>query len=955
MRNKKKRIIGELLAGIRCSAEKSVLAMPVSGIAFDSKKVSSGDLFVAVRGTQRDGHDFIREAVSKGAHAVVCERAPRLSRKVPIIRTNNTRYALARIADAFFGRPSDSLHVIGVTGTNGKTTITYIIESILKNAGYKVGVMGTINNRIGNRVFRSTTTTPDPIEAQRNLSTMVELRYDYAVMEISSHSLKQDRVAGIRFDEAIFTNVTEDHLDYHGTMARYASSKRRIFGLLKERGSAVLNADDESVLASKRSINRSVRTYSVERPADIRAKDIVLSVRGSTFTVVTPSGVLRVATALPGRHNVSNICGAIAALVAGGLKVGHIRAGLKRIPVVPGRLEAVDAGQMFKVFVDYAHTEDALRNVLSLLRETTNDEIITVFGCGGDRDRKKRPLMGRVACLLSDRVVITSDNPRSERPGDIIEDIVRGVRGAYSNYETVEDRAKAIRKAFAIASERSVVLLAGKGHEKFQIVGERTVPFDDRDVARSILTEEAVRSGRMSVRSMLKVTGGKLLSGDPAAVLDATEICTDSRRVRKHQFYVALRGKRYDGNVFVKDALRKGACGALVSRVEGARQYSDRTKQVIRVRDTLEAYGSIAGLHRSKFNIPVIGITGSSGKTTTKEMILSILSSDRSVCVTPGTENNRIGVPRALLRLRDSHDAAVLEMGMNRPGEIGRLARIASPTIGVITNIGPAHLGALGGIDGVFREKRELLKYIHKGGAAVLNGDDARLAGIRIAGLKIVTFGFSRKCDYRATKTVFLRERSKITLNGKHHFELSVPGRLVVYDLLAAVAACSCLDIPIESMIGAMENFVMPPKRLSVKRIGPGTIIDDSYNANPSSMRCALDALKVFSPRGRKIFVAGDMAELGNESGALHRQLGDLVARSGVDLFITVGKMSRLAHRTAVRGGMKKKNVIHCKSNRDAAKVLYERSGKGDTILLKGSRSAGMEDAVRCYSEYFIR
>jgi len=480
--------IKEVLKGIKCRSVSSCFDMYVRGISDDSRKIRDGDLFVAARGLSTDGYNFIGSAVQKGARVIVSDRDFKAPSYIKKIIVKDARSAISVMADNFYGHPSKNLKMIGVTGTNGKTTVVYLIENILNGTKKKTGVIGTINYRVGGRHIPAKNTTPGCLELQSLLSEMLEKKAGYVVMEVSSHSLDQDRVACLSYDVGIFTNIAKDHLDYHKTKANYFKAKAKLFKKLKKNGVAVINNDDKMAVLLKRRINKRILTYGIRKRSDVMAKDVRLSMGSSSFLVNTPSGSFSVVTRLIGMHNISNILASIAAALALGIRLDVIKKGIESFRSVPGRLEPVDHGQPFKVFVDFAHTEDALYNVLSLLRDVTQEgRIITIFGCGGNRDRSKRPLMGKVACKLSDKVVITSDNPRSEDPGLIISEIEKGIKGRFTNYEITPDRKKAIGKVLRSAGSGDIVLIAGKGHEKYQVVNDKTIPFDDCEVASSIL------------------------------------------------------------------------------------------------------------------------------------------------------------------------------------------------------------------------------------------------------------------------------------------------------------------------------------------------------------------------------------------------------------------------------------------------------------------------------------
>lgn len=478
----------KLLEGIKYRSSKSLAGAKVSKVTCDSRGVKKGDLFIAFRGFADDGYKYIPQAISNGASAVLSEKDFEAPEYVIKILVGDTRAAFPVLASNMHNDPSRNLKMFGITGTNGKTTITYIIENIFGNAGCRTGVIGTINYRFKDKIVPAKNTTPGPLELQCLLFEMTKAGVSHVAMEVSSHSLDQGRVNGISFDAAIFTNITGDHLDYHKTINNYFRAKVKLFGKLKKSGTAILNHDDKLVRSLAGKLKSKVLTYGLSKGADIRAVDVKLSLDGSRFTIQTPKGDIPVSVKLIGRHNVSNILAAAGAAYCEGLSFSAIKKGVESVGFAPGRLEPVSAGQPFKVFVDFAHTQDALFNILGLLRDVTQEgRIITVFGCGGNRDRAKRPLMGITACEFSNKVVITSDNPRHEEPSAIIEEIEKGVRRAYKNYEVVVDRRKAIEKALREAGEKDIVVIAGKGHEKYQIIKDEVTPFDDREVARELI------------------------------------------------------------------------------------------------------------------------------------------------------------------------------------------------------------------------------------------------------------------------------------------------------------------------------------------------------------------------------------------------------------------------------------------------------------------------------------
>lgn len=462
----------------------------VKGISCNSKTVFDGYIFVAIKGTKEDGGTFIEEAIERGAKAVVinsfcCREIGRYNNKIPFIAVRDTRKALAELAAEFYGRPSSKVKVIGITGTNGKTTVTYLIESLLKEAGISSGVIGTINHRFKDRVISSKNTTPGPIELQSMLAGMAEEGVKYCIMEVSSHALEQDRTEDIDFHSAIFTNLTHDHLDYHKTLRNYFNSKAKLFKGISSPSFGIINNDDKFGARFKELTRARIVTYGINNKALVTAKDIKFNIRGTEFRLVCPNGEVELTSSLIGRYNVYNILAAAAWAQAEGIGLSAIKRGIKRFSFVPGRLEKIDNNKDFSVFVDYAHTADALKNVISALKQISKSRIITVFGCGGERDKTKRPKMGRVVTELSDYAIITNDNPRSEEPLEIIGQIKRGIKKA--NFCVIPVRRDAIAKALSLAKPKDIVLVAGKGHEGYQILKDKTLHFDDREVIKECL------------------------------------------------------------------------------------------------------------------------------------------------------------------------------------------------------------------------------------------------------------------------------------------------------------------------------------------------------------------------------------------------------------------------------------------------------------------------------------
>lgn len=472
-------LIKDLINGLNYSKiTGNIDDMEISGICYNSLKVKKGDVFVAVKGFKSDGHKYIASAVENGAVAVVvedeCENLP-----VPQIVFDDTRSALALLAVNYYDNPSDKFKLIGVTGTNGKTTVTYLVKAILESKGYKVGLIGTNQNMVGNMILKSDRTTPESLELQELFSIMVRDGVDYVIMEVSSHSLELNRVLGCNFKVGAFTNLTQDHLDFHITMDNYVKAKSKLFSMCNK---GIVNADDDYTSKLTQDVTAEIEYYGVKNDCTHKAEDITYGEKGVEFT----TDGQRITLPIPGEFSVYNALCAIGICRELGIDVSDCADALKVANGVKGRAEVVDIPSDYTVMIDYAHTPDGVENIIRAVKGFCKGRIITLFGCGGDRDKTKRPIMGEIAGNLSDVCIVTSDNPRTENPTSILEDIIVGVEKTDVQYEVVENRKKAIERAMSIAQKGDVVLLLGKGHETYQILNDGIIDFDERKIVKEI-------------------------------------------------------------------------------------------------------------------------------------------------------------------------------------------------------------------------------------------------------------------------------------------------------------------------------------------------------------------------------------------------------------------------------------------------------------------------------------
>jgi murE/murF fusion protein len=985
----------ELDAGFLFSSDPEI-----GSVHYRAQDVQPGGLFVAIKGLAADGHDFIDEAQARGASVIVTQK-PVKSESI-VIEVENSRKALAAISARFFKNPSDKLFVIGITGTNGKTTTAFLIEQILYKAGIHAGVIGTLNYRYAGKTFQNPMTTPESFDLQKILAEMLDSGVTHVVMEVSSHALDLHRVHHCKFDLAIFTNLTQDHLDYHRTMDSYWSCKKRLFTENLDakpennRVSAIINHNDKrgrelSQILELRFGRASVMSVGFSSEYRIQPVDFSCDLNGITAKISTTTGDFKFKSHLVGQHNLENILCATGAGIALGLSTVIVKQGIQSVKAVPGRLESIPNDHKRYVYVDYAHTPDALENVLASLRESTPARLICVFGCGGNRDKAKRPHMGEIAGKFSDLAVITSDNPRTEYPMEIIDQILGGIKKSsyhefmpwdltenfsMNGYVVEPDRKKAISLALNVSRPNDAILIAGKGNEPYQIIGDRTIAFDDRREAEKALSALKVKRIGSETKSnpriqcdisnpvgsdlipwhvgeILDATGGKLFCGDPARTF--TKVSIDSRRISAHDLFVAIKGENYDGHNFIKSVIEQGVKGCLIEQkrtdMMSKPVWSDSDIVCIAVDDTTKALGDIAAFNRKRTLVSVIAVTGSNGKTSTRKMISDVVSRRFCTLSTQGNLNNDIGLPLTLLNLTKDHQWAVVELGMNRPGEIERLAEICLPDVGIITNIGPAHLEGLGSMEAIMKAKGELLGKIKPNGTAILNADDPRSVKLAdITPINVLYFGMSKDAAIRAESVEKRRDGLSFELvlpDETITIHLNTPAMFMISNALAAAAAGHLLDLTGNDIKNGLEAFKPVKGRMNIHDTVKGIhIIDDTYNANPGSMQAAIRTLVSMKGKNRGFLIAGDMLELGEHSASMHQDIGAVAARSKIAGLYVTGKYAEDVAKGALEENMNPNDIF--KGNQEEIlEAIISRLDAGDWVLVKGSRGMAMEKVVQ--------
>lgn len=912
----------------------------IVSIASDSRKVHPKSVFFALPATAeggKDGFEYILNAAKGGASWIVVPIHKRglldsLMQEdksafdgIDIFCVEDTRICLGMAAKVFFPSydEADDFSLIGITGTNGKTTITYLIESILSEAGVKCGVIGTVSVRYPHYERQAQLTTPDAITIHQAFHEMKSNGVSVVAMEVSSHALQQKRVAGCCFKASIFTNLTREHLDYHVDMEGYFQAKEELFKGYTQ-GASIINLDDAYGRRLFEGIQDEKIGYGFHKDAAVRGENLRLGLDGFEMDVVIDLGkyleptVVRLRSPLLGRHNASNSLAAIAACISLGIEVSAIQKGIGALQNVPGRLERVEIDDVVSL-VDYAHTPDALENVLKCLKDLTKGRLFCVIGCGGDRDKGKRPLMAQVAVSHADKTIFTSDNPRSEDPETIIEDMLKGLYDFNPNgksYYSVKKRELAIQKAVWMSSPGDCILVAGKGHETYQVVGGEKRSFDDRiELKKSFQLKKTLCEQGKSLH-----LGWKL--ADIATAVNARIACpfweqkkdsivpdisTDSRTIRVGEIFWAIKGERFDGACYAKDAIEKGASAVVASEAALGDLLEQRGNcPVLVVKDSLEALGEFASWHQRRLGLRVVGVTGSCGKTTTKELIADFLQIHCKTLRTMGNFNNQIGLPLTLLKADPSHEWAVLEMGMNQPGEIGKLCKIALPEAGIITNVQPVHLEGLGSIEAVADEKASLFRALPKRGLAVVNLDDAHVVHkARDIVCKKVGYSFGRPCDEMLPvvrlldwKPVENGTQIMLSLSTGEVINLTTSfiGEANIRNIVASFAMAFSLGITPAEIANALLTSKPVAGRLSMRRLaGDIWLIDDIYNANPASVELSLDCLGIWG-KGAKVAILGDMLELGEKAADFHRQIGKKatsVKPVGLDGLLVAGRYAK--------------------------------------------------------------
>ena len=921
-----------------------------SGISFNSKDIKKDNIFFAIKGNHFDGNKFISIAIKKGSKIIISEkRITNLQKDILFIHTKNIRKLLAEIAFKIYKNKPNNL--IAVTGTNGKSSVSDFYFQLLNLNKIKVASIGTLGVKSKNIRRNLQNTTIDPIRMGQILSKLKSQKINNVIMEASSHGLTQHRLDGLKFSSGIFTNLSQDHLDYHKNFKEYFKAKLYLFeNLIGKKGNVIT---DETLPEFKRikkiAISKKLKLQVLNNSKNqfqilshsYRGEKQILKIRYYNLT-------REINLNLIGKIQLKNILMAIIAAKNSNISLIKILNVLSQLKPIDGRLEKIGKiKNRSKVILDYAHTPDALRICLSNLKEQfPNKKIILLFGCGGNRDQNKRFKMGKIACDYSNEIYLTDDNPRFEDPRKIRDDIKKGIQD--TSIKEIPDRKKAISEAIKNLNTGDILLVAGKGHEKTQDFGKKKIYFSDKKI---IL--DCIKLKNTSLSKNFKINIIKELSKikNKIPLVKADKVRINSKEVNKNDIFFAIKGKKNDGNKYIGEAFKNKASLVVVNKV----QNKFNSKRQIKVRNTLKFMTEISKIFRQNIDTNIIAITGSCGKTTLKELLGNVLGKISSVSISPKSYNNKFGVPLSLLNLKHSDEFGVLEVGMDKKGEIDNLTNIIKPNVGLITNINYAHAKNFKNIKQIALAKAEIIKNILPNGFVVLNADDSFFKlHKKIAennNINVISFGIKTKkanvklFNIKKVKKTF---RIKVKLNDKFkYFKISNNFQSNIYNILSALSVISIYKDVLKLNEKIFLDFRSPAGRGDHSTIKIGNkkinLIDESYNSNPLSLKSALKNYdNIDTKKYRKYLLLGDMMELGSHSKKLHQSIVPLINETNIDKVFVMGKMVREIFDNIVK--VKRGRILENKSG--IFELIKKDFNNNDYLMIKASNATGFNSIV---------
>ena len=922
-----------------------------SGISFDSSKVKKNNIFFAIKGIKFDGNNFIPKAIKKGSKVIISEKKIKeLKNGILFIHTKNIRKLLAEVSYKIYKNKPKNL--IAVTGTNGKSSIANFYYQILKLNKKRVASIGTLGVKSNILNLNLSNTTIDPIQLGQILTKLKKQRINDVIMEASSHGLKQNRLDGLKFNTGIFTNLSQDHLDYHKNLKNYLKAKLHLFeNLIKKNGNVITDDKIPQFKKIKKiSIKNNLKLHTLnDEKNNFKILSHSFKEESQIIKIKHKDSIEVVKLNLIGKIQLKNLLMAIIAAKKSNIGLKKILLIIPKIKSVEGRFEKIgNIKNRSKVILDYAHTPEALRTCLLNLKEQfPNKKINLLFGCGGDRDQNKRSKMGKIADNYADEIYLTDDNPRFENPNKIRKDIKKGIKKRKIIEQS--NRAKAISKAIKGLNTGDILLVAGKGHEKIQDIGKEKIFFSDKKI---ILDE--IRNKNLSLSKNLKLNIVKEVSGNKnlPSNLSFKQARINSGEVKKNDIFFAIKGKKNDGNQFVRQSFKKKASLAIVNRI----QNDLNKKRQIKIKNTLKFLTDTSKIFRENINTKIIAITGSCGKTTLKELLGNSLKKISKVSISPKSYNNKYGVPLSLFNLSQNDDYGVLEVGMDKKGEIDQLSKIIKPDVSVITNINYAHAKNFKNIKAIALAKSEIIHNTKSNGFVILNADDNFFnLHNKIAlkkNLKVISFGI--KNDKSNVKLIGIKKQGK---NFKVEFQLNKSKRFFllsnnfqnnIYNVLAAIAIMSIYINIFKLNKNIFINFKTPQGRGDFSKIKVNkkklNLIDESYNSNPLSLKTAiLNYDKINSKKSKKYLLLGDMLELGNHSKKLHQSIAPIINKTKIDKVFVKGNKATFIFENLLRH--KKGRILYSKSQ--IINLIKNDLNNNDYLMIKASNATGFNKIVK--------
>ena len=934
-----------LLKKIIKNLEIDIQKINIEGLSLDSRQIRKNYLFFATKGIKYNGENYIYSAIKKGAAAVVCDTDCKIKNiKIPIIKIKNIKNTLAEACQAFYKEKPKN--IIAITGTNGKSSVAEFYHQILSAQKIPVASIGTLGIKTNSKITRTNLTTLDIVSLHKELARIKTLGIDNVILEASSHGLEQGRLNGLNLKTAIFTNFSQDHLDYHKNMKNYLKAKLILFSKLLKKKSYIITDNEipEFLILKKIKQKNNLNLLTIGRKnSTIQFKAVVPKDNFQDITFRYNKQNFDVRIPLIGLFQTKNLFMSIIAAKISGLNIRQILQTAKNIKEVNGRLQLIrTTPNETKIFVDYAHTPKALETALKTLKEHYKIKPDVVFGCGGERDKKKRSKMANICEKNAEKIYVTDDNPRNENPQLIRQMIVSGFNKKLTITE-IPARRKAIEVAVAKSKPNSIILIAGKGHETTQVYSKKTINISDKEIIRNINLKK-IKFNSKNYNNFFNAGIIKKIVKKNNLRFEGVSI--NSKQIKKGNLFVAIKGKNHDGHFFAKEALKNKAKYCVVQKNIKKLE----KKRLIRCTSTMNFLNRLAILKRSHINLKVVAITGSSGKTTLKTLLGRILSEYGKTYFSQKSYNNHIGVPLSLCNLENDHRYGVFEIGMSDAGEIRKLSNLVKPNIAIITNIGEAHLENFNDLNGIANAKSEIIENISKGGHLILNRDDkyfdylSKIA--RKRKIHVLSFGKSKKSNATLVTNKLYKDYNNLhfrVLNENIYLKVKNPNSLIISNIMFILLTLQVLDLDLKKIINFSNYFQLVDGRGKTHLISrykkKFQLIDESYNANPSSVKNAINNFSNIKRKYEKKFLLlGDMLELGKKSDNYHKNLANFINHSDIDKLFVYGKNAFKTYQKTYKA--KQGNILQ--NLNDFDEIFSDIINNDDYLMIKGSNATGL-------------